>query len=162
LPRTAVFAGTFDPVSRGHLDVVERAAPLFDRLVVAVSASRRGTLFPLEERVAMLRPLVAAWPGVSVEPFEGLLVDFARAHGARTLVRGVRTAADWEHEGPMAQMNRRLEPGIETVFLATAPEWAFLSSTLVREVASLGGDLSGLVPDPVAAALRARFPRRGG
>jgi pantetheine-phosphate adenylyltransferase len=160
--RVAVFAGTFDPVSKGHLDVIGRAAPLFDRLVVAVSRTGKDTLFPVEERVALLRPLVSTLPGVEVAAFDGLLADFARARGARVLLRGVRTYQDWEYELRMVHMNRHLAPTIETFFVAPAPELSFLSSSLVREVASLGGDLSGLVPPTVAAALRARLPRRGG
>jgi pantetheine-phosphate adenylyltransferase len=158
--RVAVFAGTFDPVSRGHLDVIGRAAPLFDRLVVAVSAAGKDTLFPLAERVALLRPLVSGFGNVEVAPFEGLLVEFARARGARALIRGVRTYQDWEYEQRMVHMNRHLAPEIETLFVAPAPELAFLSSSLVREVAGLGGDLSGLVPAAVAAALRTRLPPR--
>jgi pantetheine-phosphate adenylyltransferase len=160
--RVAVFAGTFDPVSHGHLDVIGRAAPLFHRLVVAVSGAGRSTLFPVAERVALLEPLLAGMPNVEVAPFFGLLVDFARERGASVLLRGVRTYQDWEYELRMVHMNRHLAPGIETLFVAPAPELSFLSSSLVREVASLGGDLSGLVPAPVAEALRARLPRRGG
>src|SRR5262245_30277910 len=160
--RIAVFAGTFDPVSNGHLDVIRRAAPLFDRLVVAVSRAGKATLFGVEERVAMLRPLVQGIRGVEVAAFDGLLVEFARSRGATVLLRGVRTFQDWEYELRMVNMNRHLAPGIETLFVAPSPEWTFVSSSLVREVAALGADLSGLVPAPVAAALRAKVaPRKG-
>ena len=158
-PRIALFAGTFDPVTNGHLDVLRRAAPLFDRLVVAVARVGKSTLFSAEERVALLAPLVAKAGGVDVRPFDGLLVDLAREVKAKVLVRGVRTFQDWEYELRMVQMNRHLAPDLETVFLAPSVENAFLSSTLIREVASLGADLSGLVPAAVAEALRAKFPR---
>ena len=158
-PRIALFAGTFDPVTNGHLDVIRRAAPLFDRLVVAVARVGKPTLFSAEERVALLAPLAAKAVGVDVRPFDGLLVDLAREVKAKVLVRGVRTFQDWEYELRMVQMNRHLAPDLETVFLAPSVENAFLSSTLIREVASLGADLSGLVPAAVAEALRAKFPR---
>jgi pantetheine-phosphate adenylyltransferase len=154
--RTAVFAGTFDPVTHGHVDVVRRAARLFDRLVVAVAAKGKSTWFPVEERVALVRAAVAGLAGVEVESFDGLLAEHARRLGACALVRGVRTYQDWEHELRMLQMNRHLAPGIETVFLAPEPEHAFVSSSLVREVASLGGDLGRLVPPAVAEAFRRR------
>ena len=158
--RVALFPGTFDPVTHGHLDVVRRAAGLFDRLVVAVSAAGKSTLLPAEERVALVRAHVAPWRNVAAEPFDGLLVAFARAQGASVLVRGVRTYQDWEYELRMLQMNRHLAPELETVFLAPAVEWAYVSSTLVREVAALGGDLTGLVPADVAAAIARRAGQR--
>lgn len=157
--RTAVFGGTFDPVSNGHLDVIRRAAALFDRLLVAVSTRGKDTLFTIEERVALLSPLVTSFAGTEVRPFHGLLVDLARREGAKVLLRGVRTFQDWEYELRMVQMNRHLAPDVETVFLAPSPEHAFISSSLVREVAALGADLSGVVPPTVAAALRGKFPR---
>lgn len=161
-PRTALFPGTFDPVSYGHLDVIRRAARLFDRLVVAVADSRGGTLFSREERIALLRENVAALPGVEVATFDGLLVDLARRLGAVALVRGVRTFQDWEYELRMVQMNRHLAPEVETVFLAPDAEHAFISGTLIREVAALGADLTGIVPENVATALarRRRAPPR--
>ncbi len=160
--RVAVFPGTFDPVSNGHLDVIRRGAALFDRLVVAVSRTGKGTLFNVEERVALLTPLVSGIRGVVVEPFDGLLVTLAQRMKAKVLLRGVRTFQDWEYELRMVQMNRHLAPEVETLFLAPAPECAFISSTLVREVAALGADLSGIVPPSVAAALRGKFPPGGG
>jgi pantetheine-phosphate adenylyltransferase len=156
--RAAVFPGTFDPVSNGHLDVIRRGAPLFDRLVVAVSRAGKDTLFTAEERLALLRPLLAPMPHVAAEVFDGLLVDFARRSGARVLLRGVRTFQDWEYELRMVQMNRHLAPDVETLFLAPSPECAFISSTLVRETAALGADLRGLVPPSVAEALHRKFP----
>lgn len=157
--RTACFAGTFDPPTNGHLDLVRRAAPLFDRLVVGVSSAGKETLFTAKERLALLTPLVASIPGVEVAPFDGLLVDFAKAKGAGVLVRGVRTFQDWEYEIRMARMNRQISGGLETLFLAPSVEHAHVSSTLIREVAALGADVSGLVPEAVARALRSRFPR---
>lgn len=158
--RVALFPGTFDPVTHGHLDVVRRAARLFDRLVVAVAVAGKSTLLPVEERVALLRTHVASLGTVTAEPFDGLLVAFARAQGATVLVRGVRTYQDWEYELRMLQMNRHLAPELETVFLAPSAEHAFVSSTLVREVAALGGDLTGLVPADVAAAIARRAAPR--
>jgi pantetheine-phosphate adenylyltransferase len=158
--RTAVFPGTFDPVSAGHLDVIRRAARLFDRLVVAVAGSRGDTLFSREERLDLVRGNLDGMPHVAVTTFDGLLVDLARREGAIALVRGVRTYQDWEYELRMVQMNRHLAPQLETVFLAPSAEHAFISGTLIREVAALGGDLAGLVPDNVVRALAGR-PRRG-
>jgi pantetheine-phosphate adenylyltransferase len=156
----AVYAGTFDPVTNGHLDVVRRASRLFGKVVVLVSRSGRGTHFDAAERVALWKPLLASLPGVSVEAFDGLVVEAARRHGARVLVRGIRGARDFDVEAQMAAANARLAPEIETVFLAPAPEHAAISATLVREVAGLGGDVSAWVPPSVAAALRARPPAR--
>lgn len=156
--RVALFPGTFDPVTRGHVDVVRRGATLFDRLVVAVAVGGKTTWFPVEERVALVRAAVGELRNVGVVPFDGLLVEFARRHGARALLRGVRTYQDWEYELRMLQMNRHLAPELETVFLAPAVEWAYVSSTLVREVSALGGDLTDLVPPAVAAALARRRP----
>jgi len=155
-PRIALFAGTFDPVTLGHLDIVRRAAPLFDRLVVAVARSGKETWFSPEERVGLLTATVRDLANVSVLAFDGLLVDVARREKASVLLRGVRTFQDWEFELRMMQMNRHLAPAIETLFLAPSVEHAFVSSSLVREVAGLGGDVAALVPPPVAAALAAR------
>src|SRR5262245_17804862 len=141
--RVALLPGTFDPITFGHLDLVRRAARLFDRVVVAVSAAGKSTLLPLEERVALARQHTTGLSSGSVASFDGLLVTFARSQGATALVRGVRTYQDWEYELRMLEMNRRLAPEIETVLLAPAAEHALVSSTLVREVASLGGDLAG-------------------
>ena len=166
-PRVALFPGTFDPVTNGHVDVIRRAAPLFDRLVVAVSGAGKSTLFPVEERVGLLRETLRdlrdpRLSHITVERFEGLLVAFARAQGAAFLLRGVRTFQDWEYELRMVQMNRHLAPALETVFLAPAVENAFLSSTMIREVSALGADLAGLVPACVAAALEQRKAHRPG
>jgi pantetheine-phosphate adenylyltransferase len=154
--RIALFPGTFDPVSEGHLDVIRRAARLFDRLVVAVASSRADTLLGVDERLALLRECTVGLPSVEAIAFDGLLADLARQRGAVAIVRGVRTYQDWEYEMRMVQMNRHLAPEVETVFLAPSAEHAFISGTLIREVAALGADLSGLVPASVARALARR------
>jgi pantetheine-phosphate adenylyltransferase len=157
---TAIYAGTFDPPTFGHLDVLRRAAALFPRLVVLVSRGGRRTHFTAEERVGFLRPLLEGLRQVSVEVFDGLLVEAARRHGAGVLVRGIRGARDFDYEMQMAFANAALAPGLETVFLAPSPATAGISSTLVREVASLGGDVGAWVPPAVAAALKARPPAK--
>jgi pantetheine-phosphate adenylyltransferase len=159
--RLAVYPGSFDPVTFGHLDIVRRAAPLFDSLVVGVLANpRKEPMFAPSERAAMLREAIAetlSGPStVAVETFQGLTVDFARHLGAAAIVRGLRAVADFEAERQMAHFNRRLAPEIETVMLVTAVEHAYLSSTLVREIASFGGDVSGMVPPSVARRLSVR------
>jgi pantetheine-phosphate adenylyltransferase len=156
--RIALFPGSFDPLTAGHEDLVRRALALADRVVVAVAhaptQTKRG-MFSVEERVEMIRDTFADEPRVEAAEFQGLLVDYARSIGAGVVVRGVRTVADWEYELQMAMMNRRLHPGLETVFLAPAPEHSFVSGTLVRQVAALGGDVSPFVP---AAVLRRMAP----
>jgi pantetheine-phosphate adenylyltransferase len=150
---TALCPGTFDPVTNGHLDVVGRAASLFDAVEVAVLENpSKAPLFAADERVALLQEAVSDVPNVRVGTFGGLLVDYARAHGARVIVKGLRAVSDYEYEIQMAQMNQRIG-GIETLFMATSPRWSFLSSSLVKEVARLGGDVEGLVPDHVRKAL---------
>lgn len=155
-PRVALFPGSFDPVTSGHEDIVRRALALADRVVVAVSHSptqSKKPMFSVEERVRMIRETFAGEPRVEAAEFQGLLVDYAKRIGARVVVRGVRTVADWEYEVQMAAMNRALAPEVETVFLAPAPEHSFVSGTLVRQVASLGGDVSRFVPAPVLRRL---------
>ena len=147
----AVCPGSFDPVTRGHLDVFARAAELFDEVIVAVGANvAKNALFTPVERVAIITEACGGLPGVRVDVFDGLLVDFCRDVGARTIVKGLRFAADFDYELPMAQMNRTLS-GVDTVFLPTAPAWSFVSSSLVREVAALGGDVTAFLPETVAA-----------
>lgn len=155
--RLAIVPGSFDPLTNGHVDMIRRAAALFDRLVVAVLVNEQKTpLFTQEERVRMLRQACDAWPNVDVDTFDGLLVDYARRRGAVAIVRGIRSSADFEYEYPMALMNRHLEPQIETVFLVPAAEYAYISSRLVKEVFGLGGSVRALVPPIVADALEAR------
>lgn len=158
----ALYPGTFDPVTHGHLDLIRRGSAVFDALVVAVGVGGARTHFPLEERVAMLEPLVEPYGNVTVQAFEGLLVEFARRRGATVLLRGVRGVRDYEYELEMAWANRGLAPEVETVFLAPSPPLAVVSSSLVREVASLGGDVSAWVPDGVVAALARRPPSAPG
>ncbi|TSE25284.1 Phosphopantetheine adenylyltransferase [Tepidimonas sediminis] len=161
-PRVAVTSGTFDPITLGHEDVIRRAALRFERLIVAVAAAHhKTTLLSLDERLALVREVLADCPNVEAHPFEGLIVDFCRAHGAGTIVRGLRHGTDLDYETPMATLNARLAPGVETVFLLPQPQLQCISSTLVREIARLGGDVSALVSPPVAQALRAACAARG-
>ncbi len=155
----AVFPATFDPITNGHVDIAERAAALFERVIMAVFDHNhpiKQPLFSTEERVEMVRQAVAHIPNVEVEHYTGLTVEYARSKGARVLIRGLRVVSDFEAEFKMAHMNRQLAPEIETVSLMASPEHAFLSSSLVREVALLGGDVSAMVPPVVARALRAK------
>jgi pantetheine-phosphate adenylyltransferase len=158
--RTAVYAGSFDPITRGHEDLVRRAFGFVDRIVLAVATnSSKQPLFSLDERLALVRATLGDEPRVEVRTFEGLLVDFARDVGASVLLRGLRAVADFEYEFQMALMNRHLSPGLETLFMVPSVELTFISSSLVREVARHGGDVAQLVHPLVADALRARFAR---
>jgi pantetheine-phosphate adenylyltransferase len=154
----ALVPGTFDPVTFGHVDIVERTARLFDEVVVAAVArpGKPNGLFEAEERRAMLAEVTAHLPNVRVELFGGLLADFAQAQGARAIVKGLRAVSDFDYELQMAQMNHRLS-GVDTLFMPTAPEHSFLSSSLVREVARFGGEVSSMVPPEVARRLKERF-----
>jgi pantetheine-phosphate adenylyltransferase len=155
---TVVYPGTFDPITNGHRDLIERAALRFDCVIVAVAGSTsKSTTFPMDERVALAREVLADIEGVEVSGFDGLLVDFARQRGAGVILRGLRAVSDFEYEFQLASMNRRLAPGVETMFLTPAEQYAFLSSSLVREIAALGGDVSPFVHPTVEAALRRRF-----
>jgi pantetheine-phosphate adenylyltransferase len=154
----AVFAGTFDPVTNGHLDIMHRALRLADRVTVAVAERvEKGVLFPWEERVAMIREAAGALPGLHVEPFTGLLVEWARARDIGLIIRGIRFISDFEYEFQMALMNRRLVKDIETVFLMPSETWSVLNSTLVKEIARNGGAVEEFVPEGVARRLRERF-----
>lgn len=154
---TAIYPGSFDPVTNGHLDLIERASGLFDHLIVALLVNpEKDPLFTLDERVDMLREVVAHLPNVEVETFDGLLVDHARRRGARVLLRGIRAVSDYEYELQMALMNRQLEPDIETVFMLPAEAYSYLSSRLVKEVARLGGSIKDLVPAGVEERIRAK------
>lgn len=156
----ALYPGTFDPVTNGHLDIIIRAARLFDEVIVAVYDTPPKTLlFSTEERVAMMEKAVAGMPKVRVVSFRGLVVDCARREGAPVLVRGLRAGSDFEYEFEMALMNKKLAPEVEAVYLMSSLEWQFLSATRVKEVASLGGDVHSLVPPHVEQALRERLGR---
>jgi len=159
---TAVFPGTFDPITNGHLDIISRGRDLFDRSIVAILRNPdKDPLFPLEERVDILRSVVGRWSNVEVDTFDGLLVDFARAQGAQVIVRGLRALSDFEYEFQMTLMNQRLEPGIQTVFMMPSEAYSYVSSRLVKEVARLGGDVTGLVPPDVVTRLKRRFAAPG-
>lgn len=154
---TALCPGTFDPVTNGHLDIIRRATGLFDRVVVAVVANpAKAPLFEVAERVEMIGEAVEDLDTVDVDSFPGLLVDYARAKGIGAIVKGLRAVSDFEYEIQMAQMNRHLSE-IETCFVATSPKWSYLSSSLVKEVAKFGGDVSSLVPEHVSRRLKEKF-----
>jgi len=160
-PRLAVYPGTFDPITNGHLDLIERGCRLFDRVIVAILENPdKAPLFPLRERARLIGEVLKSTPNVSVDTFNGLLVDYVRRMGAHVIVRGLRAVSDFEYEFQMALMNRRLDPGVETVFMMPAEAYSYLSSRLVKEVAFLGGDVSGLVPPTVARAMAKRMPDR--
>lgn len=151
---TAIYPGTFDPITHGHTDIVRRAARLFDRVVVAVAASpNKGPAFPLETRVALAEQAVGDIPGVEVQGFDVLLAHFVHAQQANVILRGLRAVSDFEHEFQLAAMNRQLAPEVETLFLTPAEEYSFVSSSLVREIARLGGDVSKFVSPGVARML---------
>ena len=150
----AVYPGTFDPITRGHEDLVRRATRLFDQVVVAVASSRQSTFFSVDERVEMAKEVLAGYANVEVFGFSGLLMDFLREHGARIIIRGLRAASDFEYEFQMAGMNRNLYPDVETVFLTPGEQYMFISATMVREIASLGGDVSHFVNPIILPKLR--------
>ncbi|MDB5890391.1 MAG: pantetheine-phosphate adenylyltransferase [Polaromonas sp.] len=153
-PRTAVYSGTFDPVTLGHEDVVRRAAGLFDRVIVAVAAAHhKKTLFSLEARVSLVRAATQRMANVSVLPFDGLIMDFCKVHGASAVVRGIRNLTDFDYEAQMGAMNRKLRPEVETVFLLPDAQLQCISSTLVREISKLKGDVSQMASAGVLAAL---------
>ena len=160
----AVYPGTFDPLTRGHEDLVRRASGLFDTLVVGVADSKnKKPFFSLEERLEIANEVLGHYPNVKVESFSGLLKDFVRQHDARVIVRGLRAVSDFEYEFQMAQMNRKLAPDIDTVFVMTGEDYFYISSQLVREVAAFGGDVAELVPPGVLAGLKAKLrPKSGG
>lgn len=156
----AVLPASFDPITRGHVDIVRRASRLFDRLVVAVYARpKKNVLFPIDERVAMVTESLAGLENVEVTPFDGLLVDFVREIGAGVVVRGLRWVSDFEYEFQQAAANGRMLPGLETVCLFASTDYVFFSSSIIKEIAENAGDVSSMVPDPVARRLMERFPR---
>ncbi len=163
MPVKAIYPGTFDPPTNGHVDLIQRGAKLFDHLTVAILVNPvKNPLFTVEERVEMLEEVTGPLGNVSVATFDGLMVDFARRAGASAVLRGIRAISDYEHEFQTALMNRRLAPEIETVFLQPAGRYSFVSSRMVKEVFSFGGDISGLVPPNVLKRLRARIKNGNG
>lgn len=157
----AIYPGSFDPITNGHLDLIERGCRLFDRLIVAILRNEtKLPLFTVEERIEMLREVVGCYRNVEVDSFDGLLVDYAAQNGATVLLRGIRAISDYEYELQMALMNRRLRPDIETVFMMSSEAYSFISSRLVKEVFGLGGNIAGLVPPPVESRLRNRLAGR--
>jgi pantetheine-phosphate adenylyltransferase len=159
---TAIYPGTFDPMTLGHLDMVARASLMFDKVIVAVAtAHHKKTMFTVHERIDMVSELVKPYPQVSVEHFSGLVIDFAAAHKATVMLRGLRSGTDFDYEYQLAGMNRSLKPDVETVFLTPGDKYLFISSTLVREISTLGGDVDQFVHPVVARSLRAKLRSLG-
>lgn len=158
---TAIYPGSFDPLTYGHIDVIERSARLFDRVIVSIlTNAQKAPLFSVDERTEIMREILKPrFPNVEVEVFHGLLVDYAAQKKAQVIVRGIRAVTDYEYEFQMALMNRRLKPEIETVFMMPAEKYSYLSSRLVKEIAELGGSVAGLVPETVEKRLKQRFQR---
>ena len=157
----AIYPGSFDPVTNGHLDIIERGRRMFGRVIVAVLVNAaKEPLFTVEERLAMLAKVTAGWHNVDIDTFDGLLVNFAQRRGAQVILRGIRAVTDYEYEFQMALMNRRLAPDIETVFIFPAEAYSYLSSSLVKEVSSLGGSVTGLVPSAVEESLLEKIRTR--
>jgi len=156
--RTGIFPGTFDPVTEGHVDIISRSLKVLDRVVVAVArAYHKDTLFSVEERQELVTRTVAGMSGVEVTTFDGLLIDFAKGLGASAIIRGLRFISDFEYEFQLALMNRRLDPQVETLFFMPSAKFSYLNSSVIKEVARLGGDVSGLVPEPVIHAMKEKF-----
>ena len=157
---TVIYPGTFDPLTNGHVDLTERAARLFDRVVVAIAHNEKKTpLFPLEQRVELCRASLSHLDNVEVTGFSILLIDFARNQGASCVLRGLRAVADFEYEFQLANMNRAMYPAFESIFLTPSEHLSYISSSLVREIAALDGDISPFVPEPVNRAIRERYPK---
>jgi pantetheine-phosphate adenylyltransferase len=158
MPLVAVYPGTFDPITNGHVDIVRRALALFDKVIVAVAENlRKAPLFSLDERAQMIRAAIGDEPRVEVDAFEGLLVEYAKRRQARVIIRGLRANADFEYEFQFAHMNRHLAPGVETVFLMTSEESFYVSSSLVKEVATMGGDITRIAPPAVVDAFKSKL-----
>jgi pantetheine-phosphate adenylyltransferase len=159
--KRAIYPGSFDPLTFGHIDIIERSVRLFDTVIVALLTNpQKVPLFSVDERVEILREILKPrFPNIEIDVFQGLLVDYATRQNAQAIVRGIRAVTDYEYEFQMALMNRRLAPGIETVFMMPAENYSYLSSRLVKEIAELGGNVSGLVPDIVEKRLKQRFKK---
>ena len=159
--RVAIYPGTFDPITNGHLDLIKRAAMLFDRIIVAVANNpHKHPLFSLEERMRLVKETVQDFENVDVETFDGLLVEYAEKRGATAAIRGLRAVSDFEYEFQMALMNRKLMPKLETVFLMPSEEYTYINSTIVKEVARLGGKVEEFLPQRVAEALKAKIEKQ--
>ncbi|MGO9620201.1 MAG: pantetheine-phosphate adenylyltransferase [Desulfobaccales bacterium] len=160
MPDIAVYPGSFDPITNGHLDLIQRALRIFDHIIVAVATNAfKQSLFTIEERMEMIRESLKDYPQITIDSFEGLLVNYARRQKARAVLRGLRAVTDFEYEFQLAMMNRRLEPEVETVFLMTGLRWVFLSSSILKEAAVHGGNVEGMVPEIVIQKLREKFIR---
>lgn len=158
MKNAAIYPGTFDPVTNGHLDIISRGAEIFGRIIVAVAeGGKKAPMFSLDERVQMLSESLGGYRGVTVEPFRGLLANFARERESRVVIRGLRAVSDFEYEFQLALMNRKLSPDLDTMFVMPSEKYVYLNSSLVREIAALGGDVADLVPPAVARRLRERF-----
>jgi pantetheine-phosphate adenylyltransferase len=158
MPDIAVYPGSFDPITNGHLDLIQRALRIFDHIIVAVATNAfKQSLFTIEERMEMIRESLKDHPQITIDSFEGLLVNYAMRQKARAVLRGLRAVTDFEYEFQLAMMNRRLEPEVETVFLMTGLRWVFLSSSILKEAAVHGGNVEGMVPEIVVKKLREKF-----
>jgi pantetheine-phosphate adenylyltransferase len=158
MPNMAIYPGTFDPITNGHLDLIQRGLKIFDRILVAVAKNpAKKPLFTAEERLEMLRGTLQDNPAISIDTFDGLLMDYCKQQNARVVLRGLRAVTDFEYEFQMAMMNRRLEPEVETVFLMTGLRWVFLSSSILKEAAIHGGNIADMVPEIVYHKLREKF-----
>jgi len=155
----AIYPGSFDPLTNGHLDLISRGARLFDRLIIAIlTNTQKQPLFPFDDRIQMIREATSQFENVEADSFEGLLIDYAARRGANAILRGIRAISDYETELQMALLNRRMRPETETIFLMSGEEFSFISSRMIKEIITLGGDVSSFVPEAVAARLRKRFP----
>jgi pantetheine-phosphate adenylyltransferase len=158
MPNLAIYPGTFDPITNGHLDLIQRGLRIFDHIIVAVAeGSFKKTIFTVEERLEMIREALADKPNVTIDSFPGLRVEYVKSKNARVVLRGLRAVTDFEYEFQMAMMNRRLEPEVETVFLMTGLRWVFLSSSILKEAAVHGGNIEGMVPELVYQKLREKY-----
>ena len=158
MPNLAIYPGTFDPITNGHLDLIQRGLTIFDHIIVSVAeGSYKKTIFTVEERLEMIREALADTPNVTIDSFPGLLVEYVKSKNAQVILRGLRAVTDFEYEFQMAMMNRRMEPDIVTVFLMTSLRWVFLSSSILKEAAVHGGNIEGMVPENVYRKLREKF-----
>lgn len=158
MKRIAVYPGSFDPVTYGHIDIVQRGKKLFDKIIVAIlNNPAKNSLFPVQERLEMLQESMSEIPGLTFDSFDGLLVDYVKRQGAQAILRGMRAVSDFEHEFQLALMNRKLNREVETVFLMTGMRWFFTSSSIIKEAASFGGDISDMVPPNVLHRVRAKY-----